>query len=118
MENINVGNKIRELRRAQNFTLRQLAELLEVTHTAVSLWESGRREPDLKTVVKLSQIFFVSVDELLDPRQDYIQMKFPKKENVVGVVNRNGENTIFILDDNNLKTVESLVQTLSKNQND
>lgn len=114
MAKIKIGSKIRELRRAQNLTMRQLAELLGVSHTAISLWESGRREPDVSTIMRISEIFYVSVDELLDSQADYLQMKFPRNENVVSVLGRNGTSKTFILDDSKISAVASFAETLAK----
>ena len=38
---MNLGNKIRELRRAKNLTQEQLAESLNISPQAVSKWEMG-----------------------------------------------------------------------------
>jgi len=42
-----------------------LAGRLGVTQTAVSYWMNGHREPDLRTVCQLADIFEISVDRLL-----------------------------------------------------
>lgn len=45
---------------------RALGERLGVCNQTVSFWESGSREPDLDTLVKIAEIFNVSVDFLLN----------------------------------------------------
>ena len=52
------GHKIAMLRTQANLTQEQLAEKLYVTRELVSKWETGKRNPDYKTIVKLV-IFFV-----------------------------------------------------------
>lgn len=58
-------NIIRELRLKRGITQSELAELCLVHQTAVSQWEKGRTLPDKQTLVKLSDIFNVSLDLLM-----------------------------------------------------
>ncbi|MBQ4587523.1 MAG: helix-turn-helix transcriptional regulator [Clostridia bacterium] len=44
----------------------KLGELLGFCNQTISFWESGSREPDLDTLVKIAHFFGVSVDELLE----------------------------------------------------
>lgn len=70
MRNNNFGKTIKELRTQQKLSQRQLGEKLDVCNQTVSFWESGKREPDLDTLVKISEYFGVTVDYLLG-RSDY-----------------------------------------------
>ena len=60
-----IGKRIGILRRERGWTQSQLAEKLFVTDKAVSKWEQGRGDPELSSVVKLSEIFGVTTDCLL-----------------------------------------------------
>ena len=42
-----------------------MAERLNTTQRKVSYWEQGKIEPDMDTLLKISELFDVSVDELL-----------------------------------------------------
>ena len=53
------------LRQQQNITQQELAARVNVTHQAVSKWENGSSIPDLQTLMTLSRLFDVSLDELL-----------------------------------------------------
>lgn len=57
--------KIKELREQFNVSQQQLASYLKVSPSALSNWESDKREPDLATVIKIADYFNVSVDVLL-----------------------------------------------------
>lgn len=57
--------KIRELRKQKGLTQDELAELLYVSRTAISKWESGRGFPNLESLKALSSFFEVSIDDLL-----------------------------------------------------
>ena len=63
---MNLGNKIRELRRARNLTQEQLAATLNISAQAVSKWEMGASYPDMTMIPTLAVLFEVSLDELFD----------------------------------------------------
>ena len=60
-----MGKFIAELRKSKNLTQQELADLIPVTREAVSKWERGKRCPDPQVLVKLSEIFEVTINELL-----------------------------------------------------
>lgn len=53
------------LRQQHNITQQELAARVNVTHQAVSKWENGSSIPDLQTLMTLSRLFNVTLDELL-----------------------------------------------------
>ena len=61
---LNIGNKIRELRRRDGLTQDTLAETLGVTAQAVSRWESGGSYPDMEIVPMIANYFGITIDEL------------------------------------------------------
>ena len=61
-----IGNKIMELRKKNNFSQEDLAEKVGVTRQTISKWELEETAPDLKQAKVLSQVFKVSLDELVD----------------------------------------------------
>ncbi len=63
---MNLGNKIRELRRANNLTQEQLAATLNISAQAVSKWEMGASYPDMTMIPTLAAFFKVTLDELFD----------------------------------------------------
>lgn len=63
---MNLGNKIRELRKASNLTQEQLAASLNISAQAVSKWEIGDSYPDMTMIPTLAVFFKVSLDELFD----------------------------------------------------
>ncbi len=73
---LNLGNKIRELRRRDGRTQDNLAETLGVTAQAVSRWESGGSYPDMEAIPAIANYFHVSIDELFgyhDEREEKIK---------------------------------------------
>ncbi len=73
-----IGRFIAKLRKEQNLTQQDLADKLQVTDKAVSKWENGRCLPDISFLEKLSQIFQVTIVELLKGERNY------KKKEVKG----------------------------------
>ena len=60
-----LGEKLQELRKQKGLTQEELAEILYVSRTAVSKWESGRGIPNIESLKAISKYFSVSIDELL-----------------------------------------------------
>lgn len=62
---MNISEEIKNQRLKNKWTQEQLAEILNVSRSTVSSWEVGRNYPDLETIVALSDLFEISLDELL-----------------------------------------------------
>lgn len=60
---------IKKLRKLNGMTQWELGEKLGISASAVGMYEQGRRQPDSKTLLKLSKIFSVSVDEILNGKK-------------------------------------------------
>ena len=63
---MNIGNKIKELRKSRGITQEQLAESIGVSFQAVSKWETGIALPDITLSPVLASYFGVSMDTLFD----------------------------------------------------
>jgi transcriptional regulator with XRE-family HTH domain len=73
---LNIGAKIRELRKRDGRTQDALAEALGVTAQAVSRWESGGSYPDMEMIPAIANYFHISIDELFgyhDEREEKIK---------------------------------------------
>ncbi len=58
-------NKLYELRRQKGFSQEELANRLNVSRQTVSKWEVGESSPDMENLVAISELFGVSLDELV-----------------------------------------------------
>ena len=56
---------IKKLRQAKGLTQSDLGDLLAVSRTTVTMWETGKHDPDIETLKKLSDYFDVPLDYLL-----------------------------------------------------
>lgn len=57
--------KLQELRKSRGLTQEELAEVLYVSRTAISKWESGRGYPSIDSLKGIADYFSVTIDELL-----------------------------------------------------
>lgn len=72
-ENVTLGKRIMQLRKASGMTQEQLAEKLGVSPQAVSKWENDVSCPDISTIPLIASIFGVSTDELLGIKEATIR---------------------------------------------
>ncbi len=61
---MNFGEKIYELRTKKNLSQGDLADRLDVSRQSVSKWENNTAVPDLDKLIKLCDIFEITLDEL------------------------------------------------------
>ena len=66
---MDLGERIYQLRTQKNFSQEALAEALGVSRQSISKWETGSSVPELDKIVKLSEIFEVSLDELITGKE-------------------------------------------------
>ncbi|MBR1413231.1 MAG: helix-turn-helix transcriptional regulator [Bacilli bacterium] len=60
-----IGKFIHDLRVEKNFTQRDLADRLYVSHQAVSKWERGVALPDIESLNRISELFDISINDLI-----------------------------------------------------
>lgn len=86
--NIDIGSKIKTLRLSKSMTQEQLAKALHVSAQAVSKWENGKSYPDIHSLLLLSALFDVSLDQLI--KGDLETMKQEVNAADVRAMNRDG----------------------------
>ena len=57
--------RLRELRIENNMSRAKLAQILNVSVRLISYWENGERECTFNTLIKISNVFSVTIDYLL-----------------------------------------------------
>lgn len=62
---MNLGEKIYTLRTKSNMSQGALADALDVSRQSISKWENNTSVPELEKLIKMSEIFGVSLDELI-----------------------------------------------------
>ena len=62
---MNIGNQISTIRKEQQLTQEQFGALFHVTRQTVSNWENEKSYPDIISVIELSSLYSISLDDLL-----------------------------------------------------
>lgn len=63
--NIDIANRLYELRKKSNYSQEELADKIGVSRQAVSKWERAEASPDTDNLILLAKLYNVSLDELL-----------------------------------------------------
>lgn len=74
-----VGEKIQAYRKALGISQEELGQRLLVSRQTISLWEKGQTMPTIDNLIRLKEIFGVSVDEILDVGNDTDADKTPSE---------------------------------------
>lgn len=64
-DTMNIGEKVKNERLKKGWTQEYVGSLLNVSRSAVSSWEVGRNYPDLETIIAISDLFEIPLDNLL-----------------------------------------------------
>ena len=59
------NNKLYELRKQKGFSQEELANRLNVSRQTIAKWEVGESTPDMENLVAISELFEISLDELV-----------------------------------------------------
>lgn len=65
-----LGDKISKLRKENNYTQEQLADILGVSRQAISKWESDLTYPETEKLIRISELFCCSLDYLIKDKED------------------------------------------------
>ena len=93
MDQIKIGRFIAETRKAQNFTQRQLADILSISDKTVSKWECGKGLPEVSLMLPLCSTLNITVNDLLSGEK-VSESSYQKKaeENMLDLMKENAEN--------------------------
>lgn len=61
-----LGDKLLSLRKEKNITQETVAEIIGVTRQTISNWELNQTAPDLEQAKKISELYNISLDELIE----------------------------------------------------
>lgn len=60
-----IGKCLKDARLKENLTQEDIAEKLGVSRQTISSWENGKSYPDIASIIKISDIFNISLDKFL-----------------------------------------------------
>ena len=70
---VDIGQKIYEIRKAEGLSQTEFAEKFHVTRQTVSNWEHGKNYPDMETLIKISDEYGITFDELIKSDKELIR---------------------------------------------
>lgn len=73
MDKYKFGNKLCSLREEKGLSQKELATILDVSDKAISKWENGQSIPRMETLEKISELFNISLDALLNDDETEIE---------------------------------------------
>ena len=65
MSNMNFSERLKKEREKRGWSQNDLAEKIHVSRQAVSKWETGKNYPSIEVIINLSDLFGITIDELL-----------------------------------------------------
>lgn len=93
MDQIKIGKFIAEIRKEQNFTQRQLADILSISDKTVSKWECGKGLPEVSLMIPLCDALQITVNDLLTgERVSEVDYQKKAEENMMNLIKENEEN--------------------------
>lgn len=66
MSNIQLVENLYRLRKAHHYTQQQMSDLLNISRQAYSNYETSKRTPDLDSLIRLADIYNLSLDQLVN----------------------------------------------------
>ena len=83
---MNLGKTLQELRKEKNISQEEIANILNVSRQTISNWENSKSYPDIIMLIKLCDIYKISLDDLLKEDQEllnHIKKEKQKKNKII-----------------------------------
>ena len=80
MDQIKIGEFLKELRKEKGLTQEQLAEQFNVSRRSVSRWETGKNMPDISLLVEIAEFYDTSIPEIINGERKSEKMNEEVKE--------------------------------------
>lgn len=85
------AERLKKLRKEQAYTQQQLASLLGVSKSAISMYENGEREPEISMIQKIATILNVDIEELVGTATPDQTLSLSPFRNMEKLIARNGK---------------------------
>ena len=79
MNQVKIGEFLRELRKEKGLTQEQLAEQFNISRRSVSRWETGSNMPDVGLLIEIADFFDVDIREIIDGERKSENMEKEKE---------------------------------------
>ena len=72
-----ISMNLKRLRKIHQYTQENVAEKINVSRQSIAKWESGECNPDIESLIKLSNLYNVSLDNLVNHSEDESGITIP-----------------------------------------
>lgn len=83
MDQVKIGQFLKELRKEKNITQEALAEILNVSSRTISRWETGSNMPDITLLVELADYYEVTIPEIINGERKSETMNQETRETAI-----------------------------------
>ncbi len=80
MQKMNLGSQIKKYRSELSMSQDELAEKIFVSRQSISNWENDKTYPDIKSLLLLSEVFQVSLDQLIKGDLEIMKKEIEKQD--------------------------------------
>ena len=96
---MSIKENLIRLRKSNKISQEKLAELVGVSRQAVSKWENGLSNPDTENLIRLSEIFNVSLDEITKGKDlgDKRNENLINNQKINWIIDRNKLNYVYLI---------------------
>ena len=84
----NFSENLKKIRKDNNLSQEQLADLLNVSRQAISKWESSTAYPEMEKIILICKKFNVNIDDLLNKDIKEINSEIESKKNINNYIER------------------------------
>ena len=74
-----ISMNLKRLRKEHQYTQENVAEKINVSRQSIAKWENGESTPDIDTLIKLSKLYNVTLDNLVNHSEDKSGIGIPPK---------------------------------------
>ncbi len=93
---MNVGEKIKKIRKMAGMTQEELAQKMNVSRQTISKWEKEISSPDLDSAIALCELFEISLDDLMKGEQSVREEKISLQD-MIKINQRNQKQTVLLI---------------------
>ena len=112
MNQVKIGNFLKEQRKEKGLTQEQLAEHFNVSRRTVSRWETGNNLPDLDLLIEMDDYYHLDLRELLDGQRKQMDTNEEVEDTVRKVAEYNNENKLKVMKRMNLLFIGGLIAAI------
>lgn len=74
-----ISKNLKRLRKIHQYTQEEIAEKVNVSRQSIAKWESGESSPDIESLIKFSNIYSVTIDDLVNHSEEDYGIVIPPK---------------------------------------